>query len=166
MNNRTKITPKYTEDSIFYSPYAELIKPWHPKTKKEKADIDAAFPVIDPGSTPIGDRIIVQLRQPLDSIANKLTPASIANFLWNEHIGRVVAIAPGAFHDLTTGEPFAEGAWYKLGDFVQVPKMQTARWTIKDGKKQASFIKLRWNEVFVVVHGNPLLQENVVYGIK
>lgn len=43
-------------------------------------------------------------------------------------IGKVVAIGPLAFKNRDTMQPWAEGSWAEVGDFVRVPRWGGDRW--------------------------------------
>jgi co-chaperonin GroES (HSP10) len=49
---------------------------------------------------------------------------------WNTMIGKVIAVGPLAFRMRETMQPWPEGAWAQVGDFVRVPKWGGDRWEI------------------------------------
>jgi co-chaperonin GroES (HSP10) len=92
--------------------------------------LDEAFPPCGPGIRPYGSRVIVQIRT-----AKKKTKGGILiiddvrdSEQYNTQVGKVVAIGPLAYHNRNTMEPWPEGAWAKIGDFVRVPKYGGDRW--------------------------------------
>jgi len=92
-----------------------------------------AFPVIDPLMAPYGARILVQLR----AVKEKVSSAGIfipqetkETEKWNTQVGKVISIGPLAFKKRESMEPWPEGAWAQVGDFVRVPKWGGDRWEI------------------------------------
>jgi co-chaperonin GroES (HSP10) len=95
--------------------------------------LEEAFPACEPGVVPFAEKLVVQIKRPPQKTKGgihlveytKQTDADTCQ------IGKVIAIGPGAFRHRTTGEPFHEGAWVKVGDYVRVPKYLGDRWGIK-----------------------------------
>lgn len=95
--------------------------------------LEEAFPVIDPLMAPYGARILVQLR----AVKEKVSSAGIfipqetkETEKWNTQVGKVIAIGPLAFKKRESMEPWPEGAWAQVGDFVRVPKWGGDRWEV------------------------------------
>lgn len=87
-------------------------------------DIATAFPDISCGVTPLGSRVLVQLR----TVRSK-THAGIVlvedTKAFNKSIAQVakiVALGPLAYRNRDTLDRWPEGAWVEVGDFVRVPK--------------------------------------------
>jgi len=96
--------------------------------------LEEAFPTIDPLMSPYGARVLVQLR----AVKEKVTESGIyipeetkETEKWNTQIGKVIAIGPIAFKNRDNSEPWPEGAWAQVGDFVRVPKWGGDRWEIE-----------------------------------
>ena len=92
-----------------------------------------AFPTIDPLMAPYGARILVQLR----AVKEKVSSAGIfipqetkETEKWNTQVGKIISIGPLAFKKRESMEPWPEGAWAQVGDFVRVPKWGGDRWEI------------------------------------
>jgi len=88
-----------------------------------------AFPDVNPGQRPYGGRVIVQLRR----IKKKrgriiIVDETKENEKWNNMIGKVVAIGPLAFKNKDTMQPWVEGSWAEIGDYVRVPRWGGDRW--------------------------------------
>lgn len=124
------------------------------------ADIEEAFPLVDPGAIPLGARVLVQMR-----IAKKrMTESGIIlpeetrdTERAQNPIGRVVAIGPLAFKKRDSMEPWVEGSWCEIGDFLRVPKWTGDRWTVRRGDdEQVEFMIMNDHEVIAKVTGNPL----------
>ena len=128
-------------------------------SKEETSSIEETFPPVNPGFVPNGNRILIQLR----SIQEKtkggilLSEQSQEQALYEEQIGRVVAIGGSAFHNQTTMQPWPEGAWFDVGDFVRVPKFGGDKtWTASGEGKKTLFVIFRDYEVLGRIIGNPL----------
>jgi co-chaperonin GroES (HSP10) len=124
--------------------------------------LEEAFPVLDPLMAPYGARILVQLRAVKEKVteAGILLPEEVKETeKWNTMIGKVIAIGPLAFCKRESAEPWPEGAWAQVGDFVRVPKWGGDRWEIdfeKDGLKgKALFTFFNDHELIGKVTGDP-----------
>ena len=98
------------------------------------AELAWAFPSVDPGAKPLGARILVQLRRS----KKKATSAGIIlvqetkeTEKWNNMVAKVVEIGPLAFKKRDTMEPWPEGSWCEVGDFLRVPKWGGDRWEVE-----------------------------------
>lgn len=128
-------------------------------TPQEQQEIKDAFPDIDPGYVPNGNRVIVQLRVLPEKTKGGiiLTQASADQALYEEQIGRVVAIGSSAFHSQTTMTPWPEGEWYGVGDYVRVPKFGGDKtWTKISDDKKGLFILFFERDILGRITGNPL----------
>lgn len=92
-----------------------------------------AFPEVPCGHQPFGQYVIVQLR-----LSKKVSAGGILLTDYdqdtekdNTQVAKVVAIGSGAFKRRSDGEPWPEGVWFKVGDFVRCPKYGGDRWTVK-----------------------------------
>ena len=126
-----------------------------------EADLAWAFPSVDPGAKPLGGRILVQLRR----TKKKATSAGIIlveetkeTEKWNNMVAKVVEIGPLAFKKRDTMEPWPEGSWCDVGDFLRVPKWGGDRWEVEVGndEEKALFMILNDHEVIAKVTCNPL----------
>jgi co-chaperonin GroES (HSP10) len=111
---------------------------------------------------PYGGRVLVQLR----AVKEKVTQSGILlaeetkeTEKWNTMIGKVIAIGPLAFKKRDSLEPWPEGSWAQVGDFVRVPKWGGDRWEIdfeEDGLKgKALFTFFNDHELIGQVTGDP-----------
>ena len=75
-------------------------------------------------------------------------------------VAKVIDIGPLAFKKRDTMEPWPEGSWCDVGDFLRVPKWGGDRWEAKvPGQKDedpALFMILNDHEVIAKVTGDPL----------
>jgi co-chaperonin GroES (HSP10) len=125
--------------------------------------LQEAFPAVDPLMAPYGARVLVQLR----AVKEKVTSAGIyipeevkETEKWNTMIGKVLAIGPLAFCKRESAEPWPEGAWAKVGDFVRVPKWGGDRWEVdfedeQGAKGHALFTFFNDHELIGKVTGDP-----------
>lgn len=129
-----------------------------------EAELAWAFPSVDPGAKPLGGRILVQLRR----TKKKATSAGIIlveetkeTEKWNNMVAKVIEIGPLAFCNRDTMQPWPEGAWCEVGDYLRVPKWGGDRWEVKvpgddDLEDPALFMILNDHEVIAKVTGDPL----------
>ena len=129
-----------------------------------EAELAWAFPSVDPGAKPLGGRILVQLRR----AKKKATSAGIIlveetkeTEKWNNMVAKVIEIGPLAFRNRDTMQPWPEGSWCEVGDYLRVPKWGGDRWEVKvpgddDLEDPALFMILNDHEVIAKVTGNPL----------
>jgi len=91
-----------------------------------------AFPEADPGLTPFGSDVLIQLRTPRTRTAGGLwiPEESRETDLWNMQVAKVIALGPVTFCNRETLVPWPEGAWANPGDYVRVPKYGGDRWWV------------------------------------
>ena len=80
---------------------------------------------------------------------------------WNNMVAKVIEIGPLAFRNRDTMQPWPEGAWCEVGDYLRVPKWGGDRWEVKvpgddDLEDPALFMILNDHEVIAKVTGDPL----------
>ena len=125
------------------------------------ADLREAFPAVDPGAKPLGARVLVQLRR------TKKRPSAGGIILveetretekWQNMVARVIAIGPLAFKKRDTMEPWPEGSWCEVGDYLRVPKWGGDRWevSLNDDEDPILFMILNDHEIIAAVTGDPL----------
>ena len=146
--------------------FADKALPLDPKifdARDAEQTLEEAFPVVDPLMAPFGARVLVQLR----AVKEKVTSSGIyipeevkETEKWNTMIGKVIAIGDLAFKKRDTMEPWPEGAWAQVGDFVRVPKWGGDRWEIdfKDDRGiagKALFTFFNDHELIGRVTGDP-----------
>jgi co-chaperonin GroES (HSP10) len=124
--------------------------------------LEEAFPKVDPLMAPYGGRVLVQLR----AVKEKITSSGIfipeetkETEKWNTMIGKVLAVGPLAFKKRDTMEPWPEGVWCQVGEYVRVPKWGGDRWEVdfeQDGAKgKALFTFFNDHEIIGKVTGDP-----------
>ncbi len=123
-----------------------------------QAEIDAAFPDVDPGFIPFGSRLIVQLRSAKTKSKGGiiLTGDTQETEKWNTQIARVRKLGPLSFHNRDTMKPWPEGAWCKEGDYVRVPKFLQDRWEVEQDGYNVLFMIVNDLDILAKKIGNPL----------
>ena len=125
------------------------------------AEIAWAFPSVDPGAKPLGGRILVQLRRTKQTVTGAgiiLVQETKETEKWNNMVAKVIEIGPLAFRKRDTMEPWPEGSWCDVGDYIRVPKWGGDRWEVAvgDEEEKALFMILNDHEVIAKVTCNPL----------
>lgn len=127
-----------------------------------QAEIDWAFPNVDPGNAPLGGRVLVQLRRTKKKTAGKiiLVNETKETEKWNGQVAKVIAIGPLAYRHRDTMELWPEGTWAAVGDYVRVPKWGGDRWEVPDpinpDEDAALFMIMNDHELITKVTGDPL----------
>lgn len=133
-------------------------KPGIPDPKK----LAWAFPNVSPGQRPYGGRVIVQLLRTADTVSDiiHIVKETKENEKWNNQVGKLIAIGPLAFKNRDTMEPWAEGAWASIGDYVRVPRWGGDRWErLAPGEKEGNpvlFAMFNDHELIAEVTDDPL----------
>lgn len=88
------------------------------------SDLDTAFPEIDPGVTPLGARILVQLRTVREKTAGGLIIVEDTRQFnkANTQLAKIIRLGPLSYRNRETGELWKEGVWARPGDFVRIPR--------------------------------------------
>lgn len=136
------------------------VQPLSTRTKFNYESIEEAFPAVDAGLTPFGNRVLVQIRTPKRKSAGGiiLTDETKETELWNTQVARVVSLGPVAFKNRDTLEHWPEGDWCKIGDFVRVPKYGGDRWFVPvRNDEQALFCLFKDLDLIGAVTIDPLL---------
>ena len=124
------------------------------------ADLQEAFPVVDPGAVPLGARILVQMRLPKKKMTASgiiLAAETVDTEKAQNPVGKVVAIGPLAFKKRDTMESWPEGSWVEVGDYVRVPRWTGDRWEIPISKDDVvQFMLMNDHEVIAKLTSNPL----------
>jgi co-chaperonin GroES (HSP10) len=124
------------------------------------ADLEEAFPLVDPGAIPLGARVLVQLRKAKKRMTESgiILPEETRDTERAQNpVAKVVAMGPLAFKKRDTMEPWVEGIWCKEGDYLRVPKWTGDRWVVAHGDDEnVEFMVLNDHEVIARITGNPL----------
>ena len=130
----------------------------------DSADMQGAFPAVDPGAKPLGARVLVQLRRTKKQVTSAgiiLVEETRETEKWQNMVAKVIELGPLAFKKRDTLEPWVEGIWCQVGDFIRVPKWGGDRWEVKvpgetDSEDPVLFMVLNDHEVIAKITGNPL----------
>jgi len=118
-----------------------------------------AFPTADPGITPFGSRVLVQIRTPRTKTASGIIidNGSRDTEKWNTQVARVVSVGALAFKNRNTMDPWPEGSWCTPGDYVRVPKYGGDRWEVPmPNGETALFVIFNDLDIIGQVTGDPL----------
>lgn len=122
-------------------------------------DMKDLFPDVDPGVTPFGHRVLVQLRRVVNKSAGGIILAQVSKDTeaWNINVAKLIAIGPLAFRKRDTMEPWPEGVWASPGDYVRVPKYGGDRWSIdlNDELEPVALLLLNDSDLLGRVTGDP-----------
>lgn len=131
------------------------------------SSLSEAFPDVDPGVQPFGDRVLVQIRTPKNMSAGGIYIPQEAQEteLWNTQVAKVISVGPTAFKNQDTLEPWKEGNWCQPGDYVRVGKYGGDRWQvpIPGTRDTALFVIVKDLDVIGKVTTDPLSIVAYVY---
>ena len=128
------------------------------------ADLAEAFPLVDPGAKPLGARVLVQLRRTKKTVTSMgivLVSETKETEKWQNMVAKVIEIGPLAFKKRDTMEPWPEGSWCEVGDYLRVPKWGGDRWEVPvpgeaSEEDPALFMVLNDHEIIAKLTGDPL----------
>jgi len=130
---------------------------------KESAELEWAFPSVDPGAKPLGGRILVQLRRTKKKTSGSgiiLVEETKETEKWQNMVALVIHVGPLAFKHRDTMQSWPEGSWCEPGDFIRVPKWGGDRWEVEvpeqPDEDPALFAVFNDHEMIAKVTGNPL----------
>jgi len=128
-----------------------------------EAALQEAFPAVDAGAVPVGGRVLVQWRQARKTVTSSgivLIEETKETEKWNNQVAKVISLGPLAFKKRDSLEPWPEGNWIEVGDYVRMPKWGGDRWEVPYGDKSLGEIALfsifNDHEVIAKVTGDPL----------
>ena len=123
-------------------------------------ELSELFPAVDPEFRPFGTRVVVQLRRTVSKTRSGiiLSAGTKDTEAWNIQVGRIVSVGPLAFKKRDTAEPWPEGIWANVGDFVKVPRWGGDRWSIQleDGGEPVAIVLVNDSDLIGAYTGNPL----------
>jgi co-chaperonin GroES (HSP10) len=118
-----------------------------------------AFPDADPGITPFGSRVLVQIRSPKTKTASGIIidNGSRDTEKWNTQVAKVISVGALAFKNRNTMDSWPEGSWCGPGDFVRVAKYGGDRWEVPmPNGETALFVIFNDLDIIGQVTGDPL----------
>lgn len=109
-----------------------VINPYGKGLDVSDKTIDEMFPFIDPEFRPFGHRVLVQIRRVVAKTSSGIILAreTKESEAYNNTIGKVIAMGPLAYKNRGTGEPWPEGVWASVGDYVKLPRYGGDRWSV------------------------------------
>ena len=132
-------------------------------SEADSAELQWAFPEVNPGIKPLGGRIIIQLRRIKKTVGRiVLVEETKENEKWNNMVGKVIAVGPLAYKNRDTMESWPEGTWAMAGDYVRVPRWGGDRWERMVSNEENSdinpvlFMTTNDHEVIGLITDNPL----------
>lgn len=126
---------------------------------KELSNLELQFPPVETGVTPLGQRILVQIRVPKRMVGRIIIPDDARDTEQdNTTVGKVLAMGPVAFKKRTDLTEWPEGQWVNVGDFVMVPKYAGLRWRVKSPLSDDNVELVMFEDLNVIakITGNPL----------
>lgn len=136
----------------------DVINPYGQGLDQSDKDILELFPVVDPEFRPYGHRVVVQIRRVINKTQSGiiLSVGAKTEEQYNAQIARIIAMGPLAFRMRSTGEPWPEGVWGKVGDYVKVPRWGGDRWTtdLEDGLDPVMFLTLADSDIIGAYTGD------------
>lgn len=93
--------------------------------------LSGAFPQVDPGEKPLGQLVLLQVKQPMTKTDGGivLTKNDIETEFDNTQVAKVIKLGALAYHTRDTMQPWPEGAWVAVGDYVRISQHNGKRWT-------------------------------------
>lgn len=126
------------------------------------ATLDEAFPAVDSGVTPLGARILLQLKSVKKASKGGILLVKETRETENAQsmIAKVIAVGPLAFQNRESGETWKEGVWVSVGDYCRVPRWSGDRFVVPhptDAEEEVSFQVMNDFELFAKVNPNNVL---------
>jgi len=118
-----------------------------------------AFPTVDPGVQPFGSRVLLQIRRAKTKTKGGILLAGETRDteMWNTQVAKVVSSGPLAFHNRNTLEPWPEGQWVNVGDYVRAPKFGGDRWSVGlENGEEVVFVLFNDLDIVEAITGDPL----------
>lgn len=123
-------------------------------------DLSELFPKVDPEFEPFGHRVLVQLRRTINKTKSGilLVEDTKQTEAWNIQVARLISVGPLAFKNRQTAQPWPEGEWAKIGDFIKVPRYGGDRWSLdmKDGGDPVVIVMFGDSDLLGRYTGDPL----------
>ncbi len=112
---------------------------------KDFETLDEAFPQCDPGITPLGARVLLQLKSVKRASKGGiiLVDETRESERVQSMVAKVLALGPIAFKNRDTLTEWGEGLWCSVGDYVRVPRWSGDRFTIPNPNDQDDEISIQ-----------------------
>lgn len=136
--------------------------------------LEEAFPEVDPNATPLGPRVLVQLRRVPRKTSGGLiiVEETKETVKWNGQVAKVIALGPLAFKNRESASPWPEGMWVEPGDYIRVPRWNGDRIEVPiknklrpsdrrardddDEEEPVTFVIFNDHEIIAKIPGDPL----------
>jgi co-chaperonin GroES (HSP10) len=91
-----------------------------------------AFPDVDPGESPCGSLILVQVKRPAFKTRGgiELTGNDQQTEYDNTKVAKVIKLGPLAFKNRDSGKDWPEGRWFDVGSYVRLSQHNLTTWTV------------------------------------
>ncbi len=128
-SSRSKPAKIEQTGNLWKPPHLRDVSTAKPALKVPTYDLAFAFPDVPSGLRPFGSRVVVQVRRSRTHTAGgiELTGDTQDTEKWNTVVAKVIAMGPLAFHNRDTLQPWPEGNWCSVGDFVWTPQFAGQR---------------------------------------
>ena len=124
----------------------------------EQYTMELAFPNVDPGARPSGSYVLCQLRSTRSKSKGGVILIDETKDIdkFNSQVARVIAMGPLAYRNRQTFEPWPEGRWCEVGQYVRVPKYGGDRWEVPvPDAEGALFVIFNDLDIRAVITGDP-----------
>ena len=132
----------------------------------QEQTLETAFPPVDPGVTPLGTRILVQLKTTSKKTKSGLVLVEETRDTekYNTQVGKIIAIGPIAFRNRETGQRWPEGVWAGTGEYVRIPRWGGDRWSVPvpGSDEPANFVIFNDHELIGKVTCDPLTMNTYI----
>lgn len=123
-------------------------------------NIEEAFPKVEPGMIPVGNRVLIQIRQPKRKSKGGIILSDDTRDTEKDvtQIAKVINLGSLAYRNNTTMDHWPEGKWCDVGSFIRIPRYIGERWSVKFGAEPDDFVTfgiVRDTDVIGVVTVDP-----------
>jgi len=131
--------------------------------------LEEAFPPINTGITPLGGRVLLQLKRvPSQTSSGIILPedAQLSEKV-QTMAAKVIAVGPLAFKNRETATDWPEGTWCNVGDYVRAPRWSGDRFEmpVNDNEKDmVAFIIMNDYELWAKVDPSQVLTMKAYIG--
>lgn len=123
-------------------------------------NLETAFPNIEAPVLPLGNRVLVQIRNPRKKSKSGIIFGNETQEtdMWNEMTAKVIKLGPVAFKNRDNLQVWPEGEWISEGEYVRVPKYGGDRIPVGDLGSDNFALFTIFNDVNIIakISGDPL----------
>ena len=130
--------------------------------ERDFSTLEEAFPSVDPGVTPLGARILLQLKSVKRAskggilLVNETRETEKAQSL----VAKVISMGSLCFKNRDTAQDWPEGTWVQVGEFCRVPRWSGDRFEVPhpdDPEDTVAFQIMNDFELFCKVNADRVL---------